>query len=79
MDTNFIIAGPIDGDEPTWYNLIEGWTTEIEQASLFPRAILSDPLPPGGVFFAEIGENYGIVATYTPLPTGGLFWCQKST
>ena len=67
----FIIAGPIMSEEATWYNLEHGWVSNIDDASHFPRAILLEPLPPGGLFFIETSSNYEGWTVYTPLSVGG--------
>ena len=73
MESDYIIAGPIINEEPTWYKIHDTWVTDIEQATKFPRAILVDSLPVGGEFYAKIDSDCRITATYTPLGGSRLF------
>lgn len=64
METQFIIAGPIKSEEQTWWNTEHGWTPDIKNATTLPKAILTSPLPPGGVGIMEITDKWEYVHFY---------------
>lgn len=78
METQFIIAGPIQNEEQLWWNNHQGWISGLENATTLPKQILTSPLPPGGVGVMEITMNMEFVAYYARVPTGMVARLNKS-
>lgn len=71
METQFIIAGPIEDEEQLWWSNEYGWVPGIGQATTLPKEILTDPLPIEATGIMEITMKMEYVTFYIPLPGGG--------
>jgi len=66
---NFVILGPIDDESPTYWNMYEGWTIHLGEATTFPKDILSLPLPQGSTGMLEYQSHNAIpINLYYPYP-----------
>lgn len=64
-DSQFLIAGKING-EPVWWHNGQGWIEDITEASTYPKGILGEPLPPGAEGVLELtltGEHVRFLST----------------
>jgi len=68
FDTQFIIAGPVLNEEQTWWNNDHDWVTDFENATTFPKDILTTTLPMGATGIMEVKMDFTPVGFYTPYP-----------
>lgn len=68
----FYILGPLtDSQEPTFWNLDEGWVDDFDKATPFSGDILTVPLPGGMTCIMPFSETGEPLAQFDPLPGGG--------
>ena len=73
ITSQFLIAGKEHG-EPVYWNIENGWTDDMTEATTFPVGIFGENLPPGAEGIVELTFTGEHVAFYscTPPPGGGL-------
>jgi hypothetical protein len=77
MPNNYIITKTCDcSDELVYWNVDTGWTLNFDEASLFPRDIIMQPLPQGSSSILEVTEEGEPMIQYSviplPSPVGGI-------
>lgn len=67
-ESNFFIIGPLnDSEEPTFWNIDEGWTDNFDKATPFSGDILTDPLPKGTTCIIPFSKEGQPLAQFGPL------------
>ena len=70
MDSLYLVLGPSNGDQTTYWNSANGWTEEESNASVYSAIVLTMPLPTGTTDLLEVSPKGDIRGLLMPLPSG---------
>jgi len=70
MQTQFVIAGPVENEEQTWWNNNQGWISDFTEATTLPSDVLTSSLPHGATGIMEVTEEGEVVRFLKTLPHG---------
>ena len=81
MDSLYLVLGPSNGDNTTYWDTNTGWTENQTEASVYSAMVLTLPLPPGTTDLLEVSPQGDIRGLLMPIPCqygGGNFFEKVS-